>query len=195
MNRRKIHAPILIGMILILCSFGLAVALQIHIYVSSEENQRVTDQICQLLPGATPGIRDSYADTRMPVVEIDGADYIGLLEIPGFDVQVSVSDQWSGGVLSSSIGRFSGSAYDHTLVIGGPDYPGLFDFCDDIDVGSSVILTDMTGAQFSYTVSRIDRASAAQADWLKTNEYDLTLFCRDLYSMEYIAVRCKLNFN
>ena len=55
---------------------------------------------------------------------------------------------------------------------------------------SFVIVTDMTGVQFAYTVTGVDRAKHAETQWLTEEGCDLTLFCHDIYAMEYIAVRC-----
>ena len=101
-------------------------------------------------------------------------------------VEQVVAEQGSG-----RLSRFAGSAYDGTLVIGGPDHPKQFGFCDQIDPGAAITLTDMTGGQLSYTVVRVDRREQADAGWLQDPEYDLTLFCRDTLSMTCIAVRCQ----
>ena len=89
--------------------------------------------------------------------------------------------------------RFWGSVYDSSLVIGGADQQGQFDFCDQIDIGNAVIITDMTGAAFSYTVACVERAARADADWLLSEDYDLTIFAKDAFSLEYLAVRCRLS--
>lgn len=190
MKRRKISLPILLGICLILCSLCLVFFSRFRMYTGFRESQAVLLQIDALLPERTPGLPETYPDSGMPILEIDGADYAALLEIPSFGVTLPVADHWDSQKLARSPARFSGSAYDHTLVIGGADDPHQFAFCDQIEHGALVTLTDMTGAQFSYTVSRIDRAKHAEAQWLTDAEYDLTLFCRDTYSMEYIAVRC-----
>ena len=149
----------------------------------------------KLLPDRTPGVSGAYSDSVMPVLEINGADYVALLEIPSQSVVLPVADQWNSMGLSNSPARFSGSAYDKSLVIGGVDHPRQFGFCDEIEHDAVLNITDMTGAQFSYIVSRIDRSKHAQTQWLQNEEYDLTLFCRSAYSMEYIAVRCILAYN
>ena len=149
----------------------------------------------KLLPDRTSGVPGVYSDSVMPVLEINGADYVALLEIPAQGVVLPVSDQWNSMGLSNSPARFSGSAYDKSLVIGGVDHPRQFGFCDEIEHDAVLNITDMTGAQFSYIVSRIDRSKHAQTQWLQNEEYDLTLFCRSAYSMEYIAVRCILAYN
>ena len=148
----------------------------------------------KLLPDRTPGTPEAYLDSVMPVLEINGIDYVALIEIPSQGIALPVSDRWNSTGLLDSPARFSGSAYDKSLVIGGTDDPKQFGFCDEIKHDAVITITDMTGAQFSYTVSRIDRAKHAEAQWLQNEAYDLTLFCRSTYSMEYIAVRCVLTY-
>ena len=48
----------------------------------------------------------------------------------------------------------------------------------------------MTGAKFSYTVSKIERKRSAEKEVLSDPSSDLTLFVRDSGNMEYIVVRC-----
>lgn len=68
-------------------------------------------------------------------------------------------------------------------------------FCDKIEYGTVVTVTDMTGTQFTYTVSDVHRARHAETQWLMDDDCDLTLFCHDGYSMEYIAVRCTFAYS
>ena len=86
--------------------------------------------------------------------------------------------------------RFHGSVYDGTLVIGGYDQVGQFDFFDRINPGAHIYVTDMTGTEFEYHVVRIDRAKEINAEKLMNQNAGLTLFVRNRYSMEYLIVRC-----
>ena len=52
-------------------------------------------------------------------------------------------------------------------------------------------MTDMTGAQFNYSVASIRRADAAPTEMLLDGSGELTLFVRDSYSLQYIIVRCQ----
>ena len=78
------------------------------------------------------------------------------------------------------------------LVLGGFDQSRQFGFCGQLDPGVKLTLTDMTGAVFSYTVTRVDRSQSADAAWLQDPDSDLTLFCRSLLSGTYLAVHCTL---
>lgn len=190
MKKRKISLPLFLGICLILCSLCLMLALQLRMHIGSRKCQQAVSKLSAFLPDRTPGISGIYPGSNMPVLEIDGVDYVAMLEIPAFGVTLPVADKWEEKNLYAFPSRFWGSAYDRTLIIGGADYPLQFAFCDRIAHGELVKITDMTGAQYFYTVSRIDRAKRAETQWLQGAEWDLTLFCRDMYSMEYIAVRC-----
>ena len=194
MNRRKPFLLIL-GTCLIVFSLCCVIVVQLQQYNGTKNCQEVVMEMNKLLPDRTSGVPGAYSDSVMPVLEINGADYVALLEIPSQGVVLPVADQWNSMGLSNSPARFSGSAYDKSLVIGGVDHPKQFGFCDEIEHDAVLNITDMTGVQFSYIVSRIDRSKHAQTQWLQNEEYDLTLFCRSAYSMEYIVVRCILAYN
>lgn len=190
MKKRKISILAIIGIALIVCSLCLVATLHICMVQGSRQSQKAAEQISALLPEKTPGIAAGHSDAQMPVMEIDGKDYVGLMEVPAFGICTAIADGWEGKRLVPAVGRFWGSAYDGTLVVGGPDVPGQFAFCDTVELGTQITVTDMTGTQFSYTVCRVDRAKSADAQWLTNSDFDLTLFCRSTYTMEYIAVRC-----
>ncbi len=192
MKKQKLSPLLMVGIVLILCGLCLALFFGIRTYVGNEKRQEILSQMEKLLPEKTAGIPGQYPNPNMPALELDGADYVAVLEIPTFDVHLPVADTWDTGKLYLSPARFTGSVYDNTLVIGGADQTHQFAFCDKISHGTPVTVTDMTGAVFTYHVTYVDRAKHAESAWLMQDKYHLTLFCHDVYSMEYIAVRCTL---
>lgn len=191
MKKRILSLGIILGFCLILGSLCLILGSQFRIRQGTQECNAVLSQVNNLLSERTQGTPEGYPNTEMPALDIHETDYIGLLEIPAFGIALPVSDDWTNKDLYCAPSRFCGSVYDHSLVIGGGDYTLQFAFCDKIDIGTLVVLTDLTGAEFPYCVSRVDRSEQANAQWLAHSDFDLTLFCRDTYSMEYIAVRCR----
>ena len=190
---KKYKFPILlaVGIVLVGVSLCLVVGMQIRSHIGAGVSQRALEQMKQLLPervSATPG---AYPNRNMPVLSLDGRDYVALLEIPEMGLSFPVADRWEPDKLQDSPARFCGSAYDHTLVIGGAADSHQFSFCNTVETGTLVTVTDMTGAHFTYRLPRVDRADSAQAQWLADPQYHLTLFCRGTYSMEYLAVRCR----
>lgn len=190
MKKRRFSLPLVLGLLLIFISLAMVIVSQFRAYVGSKSCREATAQMNELLPERTTGIPETASNATMPILQIDGVDYVALLEIPSFDVTLPVADKWQSDRLFRSPARFYGSAYADTLVIGGKDDSYQFSFCDKLDVGTVITVTDMTGTQFSYTVCRVDRSQNAESDWLADKDFDLTLFCRDTYSMEYVAVRC-----
>lgn len=193
--KRKLSIPLVLGIALILCSLGLVLFFQIRLHLGAKQNQLAVSNIEALLPDRVPGLPGSSPNAGMPVLEIDGTDYVALLEVPAFGITLPVAAQWDQNKLSDEPARFFGSTDDHTLVIGGVDDERQLGFCDKIELGERITVTDMTGAQFTYTVSDVDRAKHADTQWLTDADCDLTIFCHDLYSMQYIAVRCTFTYS
>ena len=189
MKKRKFSPLTLLGILLILISAVLAITLYLRTYFGSAESKETVKRMEELLPERSIGVPQAYPDPNMPVLEIKDRDYVAMIEVPSFDVSLPVANDWDGD-LASSPDRFYGSVYDNTMVIGGADADGQFSFCDRIEVGAVITVTDMTGAQFRYRVTLVERSNTAEKEWLASSEYSLTLFCRDAYSMEYVAVRC-----
>lgn len=190
MKKSKVPILSVLGIALIFAAATFAAAIQIRAHISSVKRQEAVETMKERLPERKPGIPEADANSGMPILEIDGVDYAALLEIPSFQASLPVANEWKGDRLYASPARFCGSAYDHSLVIGGHDDKNQFSFCDQIEEGAEILITDMTGAQFSYTVSSVDRAEHAKREWLISSDHDLTLFCEDQASLEAIAVRC-----
>lgn len=190
MKNRKFSVPFLLGICLIVISLGFLLFTQLRTYWGVQKSQRVAAQLQVLLQDRAAGVPGTYSDPGMPVLEVENADYVALVEIPAFHVVLPVADQWDNNRPALPPARFFGSAYDGTLILGGTDHPRQFGFCDAIEHGTLVTVTDMTGTQFTYIVTQIDRAKHADTDWLQDADSDLVLFCRDTGSFTYIAVRC-----
>lgn len=192
MKKHKFPLLMVLGICLILISVSLLLFFQIRLHLGVQYSQRILLQMNEILPERTQGVPGAYPNSAMPILEFDGVDYVATVELPSFGIALPVADRWDSNELYRSPARFFGSAYEDTLIIGGVDDSQQFGFCDKIEQGAIITVTDMTGAQFTYTVSRIARAKHAETQWLMDSDYELTLFCHDVYSMEYIAVRCNL---
>ena len=195
MKKRKIPILLVLGVALILSGLALMMVLQIQAQQGAAKSQNIVAKMKELLPERSQGTPGLSPNTQMPILNIDGTDYVAMVQISGFGITLPVADRWSADKLADGPARFCGSAYNHTLVIGGTDHEKQFGFCGKIGHGAVITLTDMTGAVFSYTVAKVERSAKAEQAWLADTEYDLTLYCRDTYSMEYIAVRCNYRAN
>lgn len=186
--KRKVPILLILGCGLILVSLCLVVFLGVRRYLGNQTCQSVVATMNEILPERSAGLKGASQNAPLPVLEIDGVDYVALIEIPACDITLPVAGQWNSNALSQAPALFAGSVHDSPLVIGGDSQQ--FGFCSQIETGVLVTVTDMTGAQFHYTVTQIHRSPDAQSQWLTDPNYDLTLFCRDSTSTDYIAVRC-----
>ena len=191
--KRKLSLPMILGLLLVVAALGIGAFFGVRTVLGNRKSQSVAAQLETLLPERTQGVPGTYLHTDMPVLEVQGTDYVAMLQVPDFNVKLPVSDVWDQKNLYATPSRFCGSAYDGTMVIGGGNDLQKFSFCNKIDIGATVIITDMTGAEFTYTVVTVDRAKHAESQWLSQEGSDLTLFCQDIMSLEYIAVRCVSN--
>ena len=190
MKKRNMPPVMILGVCLVLISLCLFLGFQIRQEVGVRQCRRILSDIEAVLPDETAGVPGLQTNPGMPMLEMEGTDYVAILDIPSFGLTLPVADLWDSNRLFRSPARFYGSAYDNTLILGGADDPRQFGFCDKIQPDAQVTVTDMTGARFTYTVSRVERAKHAETAWLMDTGGALTLFCHDSYTMEYIAVRC-----
>ena len=180
----------ILGCLLIAASFALLLLLRLQTRQAERANTEMVQTIEGIFPDRREGAIDPDRDAEMPALEIQGEDYIALLEIPAYGLKLPVGSIWDKGTVRLHPCRFSGSAYDGTLVVGGYDQPGQFAFFDSIQPGAAVTLTDMTGTTFSYTLEQVERRSSAETEILMDSGAELTLFVRDARLLEYIILRC-----
>lgn len=187
---RNGKAVFIAGCLLIVLSLLLLLLLQVQMKQAERINAGIVDTMESVLVCRTEGTQDPTQTMEMPALELHDEDFIALLEIPSYGLQLPVCSTWDKGKVLSYPCRFCGSVYNGTLVIGGYDHPGQFDFCDSIPNDTVVKVTDMTGCTFSYVVDDIERSASAPAEVLIDDTADLTLFVRDAQLLEYIILRC-----
>ena len=183
---------LLLGIILILASLAMLVFAQYQTRQSEGEAAHVANTIDSLLPERSSGFPGMYSNSQMPVLQVEGNDFIALVDIPGFGITLPVGSSWDTGKLSSYPCRFWGSLYDNSMIIGGSGQSGQFDFFDRLSPGASIVVTDMMGCEYSYSVTRIDRTHSATYERLCEGAFPLVLFAGNRYATEYLIVRCEL---
>lgn len=191
-KRKKLPTVLVaIGSILVIGSAALLIGTQLAGSRAGERAQAFADKIQSLMPETSQGVWEERTDTEMPVAEVDGENFIGLIEVPVYNVRLPVCSGWDKTKVSSYPCRYMGSVYDGTLIIGGNDHQAQLAFADQIDIGVPVYVTDMEGKVYMYSVSMVERAQDASTDVLVSENADLTIFVRDTYALDYIIVRCK----
>lgn len=180
----------LAGFLLVLASFGLLMASKLQTERAAAAAEELALQLEQILPPRTAGVTDHDTEMEMPALALEEEDLIGLIHVPAFRRTLPIGRVWEPGKVDEFPHRFWGSVYNGSLILGGSDGKGQFEFLSQIQNGDQVLVTDMTGAQFSYVVEKIFRSESAEAEVLLEESADLTLFARQARSLDYVIVRC-----
>lgn len=193
MRKNKKFLPnliLILGAALILTAAGLLISERLSAKAALRALTETAALMEQRLPPRSAGVPGEMTDPSMPRLDVHGTDYAALLEVPGASSPLPVCADWSKASLRRRPTRFSGSLYDGTLIVGGTDTQGQFDFITRIGLGDTVLVTDLRGAVFTYTVTSIRHAEHATAQTLGASEGDLVLFARRALSSQYVIVTC-----
>lgn len=194
---RRGNLCILIGIVLIMAALGLAVY-----NITDEKNafDSSSEVLIQIQPeiieaesfGETVPDYVSFPDMEMPVKEIDGNDYIGVLNFPGFDMEMPVMSDWSYPKLKISPCRYAGSAYKNDMIICAHNYDCHFGVLKSMTLGEIVTFTDMDGNEFLYEVAEIEILDPFATEEMTSGNWDLTLFTCTYGGQDRVTVRCML---
>ena len=147
---------------------------------------------------ANPDVKTSWdrkqerAEKDMPAVTVEDRDYIGIIAIPGYELELPVISEWSYSALKSAPCRYAGSAYAGDLVIAGHNYRAHFACLPELKEGEQVVFTDMEGNVFIYEVTGQEILNAEAVEEVKRGDWDLTLFTCTGDGSRRIVVRCRL---
>lgn len=182
-----------LGILLTALSFLFLVGTELISAGNRAAAEDLAIQIEELLPRRSEGDPANYSDPAMPSLEIDGEDFCGLLKVPSFGVTLPLHSSWDNASAAKYPCRFWGSVYDNSLIVGGSGGKGQLDFCNKLDLGDKIRITDMTGTEFTYETVRIDRRKHADMQTFEEMDSDLVLFAPEGNSGGYIIVRCDLS--
>ena len=133
-----------------------------------------------------------YPDMEMPMKEIDGETYIGVVEIPSLELSLPVMRDWSYPQLKKAPCRYVGSVYSHDVVICGHNYDRHFGRLKELVPGDEVRFTDMDGNVFRYSVCAVEQLAKTAVEEMQTGDWDLTLFTCTKGGVMRVTVRCAL---
>lgn len=127
-----------------------------------------------ILPERTSGVPEPHYGGAMPRASVGGEDFVGLLEIPAYNIRLPVGAAWEADDIERFPRVYRGDIYSNTLMIGGSSAQI---YCyRDIDIGAPVYFTDLYGQVYAYEVSMVNHVSK-EASVVSKGEA-LTLFVR-----------------
>ncbi|MGL4874886.1 MAG: sortase [Clostridium sp.] len=128
---------------------------------------------------------------RMPTIEIDGREYIGILKIKELSLELPVQLDWSYEDLEISPCRYTGSVREDSMVIMGHNYNSHFTPIKSLEKGSEIIFIDVEGIEYKYKVTEIEKLHKTKVLDMVTGDWDLTLFTCDYNRTNRVAVRAE----
>lgn len=179
---------IIVGCGALLASAAIFIGRAIEHRQAESRFQELVEQIEELLPRRTYGSLEDRGDYTMPVLEIDGYDFAGLLEIETYGIKLPVYAAWDEHDTARRPAVYVGSAYNGSLIIGGRNTEKQFNFISRLSGGEKISFTDVQGRVYFYTVEAVKHSENINEDILTDSQYMLTLFVR--VNGAYLIARC-----
>jgi sortase A len=133
-----------------------------------------------------------FPEMQMPVVTVEGQEYIGLVEIPCLNLELPVMAQWSYPALKIAPCRYEGSAYLGNLIVIAHNYDSHFGTLKDLRPEDVVFFTDGAGNVFRYRVIELEILPGNAVEDMSSGDWDLTLFTCTYGGRSRVTVRCEL---
>lgn len=189
---------IVIGGVLLLAALGLygynryedaQAGAEAQVVVQDLE-QKLEQTVSKAESAETSADSEEMLSPELPVVMLDGYDYIGVISIPAIDIKLPVMSNWSYPKLKISPCREFGSSRTDDLVIAAHNYESHFGKLGSVSVGDNVIFTDMDGVENHYIVQKTDILQPTDVDAVEHSGYDLVLYTCTYGGKTRITVFC-----
>ena len=199
---RRLLSGILIGLgvLLILGAAGLLLYNRQEADEAASVSAKVLPQISEYLEAVhetatiPPPETDPYAPPReMPVAEIDGQLYVGVLTIPSINYEAPVLSECTMDLLRLGACRFYGTTYGGDLVICAHNYNRLYSNLAKLQPGDLVWFTDMDGLTWTYEVADLEILNPTMVEEMTHSGYDLTFFTCTYGGKTRLTLRCVRN--
>lgn len=153
--------------------------------------QVLTQKIIPKLPDSAAALETTA--TQIQSVDVEGEDYIGVLDIPSLGLSLPVMDNWSYPKLRKAPCRYSGSFLTDDMIIAGHNYKRHFGQLDRLRQGDAITFTDVDGFVYTYQVADIEILDGTDVKDMKSGDWNLTLFTCTYGGKSRVTVRCLRN--
>ena len=130
-------------------------------------------------------------EREMPVINVQGWEYVGVLDIPALDLSLPVMSEWSYAGLYYAPCRFDGSAYNDDLVIIGHNYSCHFGHLKNLPDGSAVYFTDVEGTRFEYVSVLHETLPPNAGEELCSGDWPLSIATCTVGGQARVVLRCE----
>ena len=181
---------IVLGVVLLLAAGGLYAYNRYEDAHAGAEAQTVVADLQQKVETPEPETESGPLDPELPVVEIDGNEYVGEISIPAIGIDLPVMSEWSYPKLKISPCRQFGSSRTDDLVIAAHNYESHFGKIGTLAPGDEIRFTDMDGIENHYTVSAIEVHDPTDVEAVEHSGHDLVLYTCTYGGKTRVTVFC-----
>jgi len=142
-------------------------------------------------PAATEAnIGIAEEEKTMPVMEIDGYEYIGYLSIPAIQLELPVMSDWDDARLKIAPCRQYGTMDGNDFVIAGHNYISHFGALKKLSANDFVYFTDVENHCTVYQVAATEILEPEQIEEMKNSPWELTLYTCSMDGAHRVTIRC-----
>ena len=127
---------------------------------------------------------------ELPIVHLNGYDYVGYVEIPALELKLPVMATWDYDLLQVAPCRQFGSSRTDDLVIAAHNYVTHFGYLKKLIPGDTVVFTDMDGIVNTYAVEKTETLDPTSVDAVKNSGCDLVLYTCTIGGKTRVCVFC-----
>ena len=192
---KKGKALITIGLLLIAAALCLVVYNLVTTYIAGVATQKAADMLAENMEDTDTTVLPDYVinpEMDLPIVTIDGRDYVGILEIEPLNLKFSVLSEWNYPNLRVSPCKYASTPYLGGFVICAHNYDSHFGRIKNLLQGDRITFTDMEGNVFNYEVVGVEILNPYDSMKMKSDDWDMTLFTCTIGGATRVTVRCEL---
>ena len=158
------------------------------------ENENAEDIVQDLLEDIQSIIEEKQPEQFLPeemaTVKVDGYDCIGILCVPGLDLELPVLTDWSYAKLKKAPCHYYGTYYEKDFVIAAHNYKSHFGRLSKLQAGDIVVFTDVSGTVHYYEVVILETLPKNATKEMITSGFDLSLYTCTPGGSNRVTVRC-----
>ncbi len=196
MKKKRYNYLIILGWILILAGLLFWGYNFYDDYVMGKKSQEVIVSLSQAIEKKEPS--NQFVD-NMPTKNINGNDYIGMINIPKIQINLPVLSSWSYALLKIAPNYYSGSYYTNDLVICAHNNWTHFGKLKKLQPNDELQFITANGEVMKYQVTNLTVIEATHIDEMIVNykkeksreDWDLTLFTCTPNGIARLAIRAK----
>ena len=158
---------------------------------AAEESRSLLTELAEAIPEveAQPVFP---MENGMPVVEVEGQNYMGAINFPDLDRELPVLASYELEKLKTAPAVYHGAPQTGDLVICAHNYRSHFGPLQRLPIGAQVLLKAVDGNLYEYQVAATEVVSPFAVADVTSGEWDLTLFTCTLGGRTRYVVRCDL---